>query len=348
MQLKAGLHTLVKQGLLGFGYPTAGLQRSDAAMVLFYHGIGDDGIGVNEFEKQIRYLKSHFDLIFASEVGKPSTTGRLRVAVTFDDGLKNTRDVALPILRELGVKATIFVLPGDIQWLWPAEIRERLAQALREGLELEGQVLRHERDIDRIVQDLKTMPEEAFHAQIRQIRDGTPFEPSDDWLASHELMTADELHALPKDLIEFGAHTIHHPILPQLDQPQLKREIVDVKGRLEARLDCPIKTFSYPNGDFDRRCLDLAEEHYDFAFTTETAIGDYPDQETIQGHRYAINRLHGCAYQADLPLLMSQFLKQGYGFASNDGPSRSTAAPLGANGSTRQPTDRLAAANVQQ
>ncbi len=347
MQLKVGLRTLMKQGLLGFGYPTTGLERTDTSLVLFYHAIGDEGIAVREFEKQIRYLKAHFDLIFASEVGAPSKSGRLRVAVTFDDGLKNTRDVALPILQKLGVKATIFVLPGDIRWLWPAEIRERLTQALRQGQELEGQVLRDESDIDRIVQNLKTLPDKAFQNQIQQIRERTPFGPSDDWLAAHELMTADELRALPKDLIEFGAHTVHHPILPQIEQTQLEHEIVHVKERLEALLGRPIKTFSYPNGDFDRRCLDLAEQHYDFAFTTETAIGHYPDQAAIQGHRHAINRLHGCDYQADLPLLMSRFLKEGYGFASTDGSSKAAPATTPAHETDLKPSGCLAAADIQ-
>ena len=269
MRLRARLRALAKQGLLCLGYPTVKLRRTDAALVLFYHEIGNGGIAIAEFEKQVRYLKRHFDLIFASEVGRPSVTGRLRVAVTFDDGLKNTRDVALPILRRLGVKATIFVLPGDIQWLWPAEIRERLRMALRQGIEISGQALKGGKDIDLIVQDLKSMPDDAFHIQVQKIRALTPFKPSYDWRAAHELMTADELRALPEDLVEFGAHTIHHPILPKLDQPRLVREIVHVKGRLEALLGRPVKTFSYPNGDFDRRCLDLAARHYDFAFTTE-------------------------------------------------------------------------------
>jgi peptidoglycan/xylan/chitin deacetylase (PgdA/CDA1 family) len=348
MRLRDRLRALAKQALLCLGYPTAKLQRTDATLVLFYHDIGDDGITEREFEKQIRYLNRHFDLIFASEVSRPSTTGRLRVAVTFDDGLKNTRDVALPILRKFGVKATIFVLPGDIQWLWPAEIRERLRVALRQGIEISGQFLESGKDIDRIVQDLKTMPDDAFHIQVQKIRALTPFKPSYDWRASHELMTADELRALPRDLIEFGAHTIHHPILPKLDQPRLVREIVHVRGRLEALLGRPVKTFSYPNGDFDRRCLDLAERHYDFAFTTESAIGDYPDQAFIQGHRHAINRLHGSDLKADLPLLMHQFIEQGYGFVSKDESSTNPPVLNGMSDSAHQPSGPLAATPLQQ
>ena len=35
-----------------------------------------------------------------------------RIALTFDDGLLNTFEVAYPILRDLGIKATLFVVSG--------------------------------------------------------------------------------------------------------------------------------------------------------------------------------------------------------------------------------------------
>lgn len=318
MPLRSKLRSALKQGLNTFGYPTTKLRTTDATLVLFYHGIGDDGISADEFEKQVRYLKTNFELIFASDVGKPSPFGTLRVAITFDDGLRNTREVALPILEELDVKSTLFVLPCDIHWLWTAETRERLANALKTGIDLGDLMLRDESDINRIVQDLKAMPWERFRAKLEQIRMATPFDPSSSWLATHGLMSANELRSLPKDLIEFGAHTIHHPILPNLNQPDLEHEIVTSKQRLEALLERPIKTFSYPNGDFDKRCLDLVEQHYDFAFTTESAMRDDPGLGSIRGHHHAINRLHGVDYQAELPLAMYRFINQGHGFKPID------------------------------
>ncbi len=320
MLLRKKVRTLVDQGLLSLGYPTAQLNQSDTTVVLFYHGIGDEGVSPHDFEKQLHYLKTHFDLIFSSEVGKPTSSGRLRVAITFDDGLKNTKNVALPILQKLDAKATVFVLPCEIPWLWPAETRKRLASGLSAGLQLEGLDLDDEDDIDRIVEDLKSMSSDAFQDTLEQIHARTSFEPSEDWLAANELMTADELRALPEDLIELGAHTIHHPILPQLDQKTLQDEIVGSKERLEALLERPIRTFSYPNGNFDQRCLRLAEQHFDFAFTTESAIDQYLEPAKIKNHHHAINRLHGVDCHADMPFNIYRFIKQGYGFASVDEP----------------------------
>ena len=316
MPLRASLGKAIKKGLLSVGYPTSQLKETDATIVLFYHAIGDAGVPLIEFEKQLDYLSSHFELVFASEVCHPASSNGLRVAITFDDGLRNTREAALPLLEKYGARATIFVLPCVVPWLWPAEIRERLSGALRSGVDLD---VTKESDVDRIVNDLKSMSQAAFQARIDQIRAVTSFDPSSSWLAAHELMSADELRSLPEDLIEFGAHTIHHPILPSLDHKSLEREIVDVKGQLETMLERPIKTFSYPNGDFDNRSLDLVQQHYDAAFSTETAIGAHRDQDNLRGNRYLINRLHGVDRAADLPLKMYQFINQGHGFTMDGG-----------------------------
>ena len=318
MPLRSKLRKTLKRGLNKFGYPTTKLKNTNATLVLFYHNVGDEGTPLDAFEQQIDYLQANFELIFASDIGKPSPSGTLRVAITFDDGLRNTREVALPILEKFGVKSTLFVLPCDIHWLWPAEVRERLTTAQKSGLDLGDLVLKDNDDIDHIVQEMKAMPCDAFKVRLKKIRETTPFAPSSTWLSTHELMSAEELRALPGDLIEFGAHTIHHPILPSLDQRELDHEIVQSKQQLETLLGRPIRTFSYPNGDFDQRCLDLVEQHYDFAFTTESAIGAFPDQASIRGHRYAINRLHGVDYQTDLPLAMYQFINQGHGFEAID------------------------------
>ncbi len=315
--LAARLRLGLKSALLGVGFPTLSLRRVDQSVILFYHAISEDSVPAPAFERQIRYLQRHFELIFASEVDTPSPSGRLRVAITFDDGLKNTRDVALPILRKLGAKMTLFTLPGDISWLWTAEMRERLEGAMARGIVIDGYPpLGHRPNIDRVIEDMKTMSHDAFSATIERIREATTFAPSPAWRAEHELMDAEELKSLPPDLVEIGAHTLTHPILPHVDDAWLEREIVESKRRLEAVLQRPVTTFSYPNGAFDRRCLEIARRHFDYAFTTETAIGDFDDQEALKNHPHAINRLHAFAHLAHLPLCMRSFLRDGHGFSA--------------------------------
>jgi peptidoglycan/xylan/chitin deacetylase (PgdA/CDA1 family) len=326
-RIAATLRVGLKGALLGAGFPTVLLRRFDRTIVLFYHAIGEDGVPASAFERQVAYCRRHFEVIVASEIDRPSPSSRLRVAITFDDGLRNTRDVALPILRKLGARATLFALPGDVSWLWTAEMRERLGAAVSAGIAVYGYPrLRDRRDIDRVIEEMKTMSQDDFLGTLERLRALTRFEPSPAWRKAHELMSADELRALPPEVIEIGAHTLTHPILTHVDDAWLEREIVEGKQRLEGVLQRPVTSFSYPNGAFDRRCLEIAARHYDYAFTTETAIGDYQDQAALDGHAHAINRLHGVDHQADMPLRMLHFLRQGHGFRARALPPRPLAA----------------------
>ena len=56
--------------------------------------------------------------------------------------------------------------------------------------------------------------------------------------------------------VEFGSHTVNHPILSTLDGETLERELVDSKQHIESRLGTSCDTFAYPNGgigDFGAR-----------------------------------------------------------------------------------------------
>src|SRR4030095_11894491 len=71
------------------------------------------------FLRQMTYLKKRgFDFYTTSELIKhfqaEGTFPRRSVAVTFDDGWKDNYTHAFPVLRELGIKATIFLVPSCI------------------------------------------------------------------------------------------------------------------------------------------------------------------------------------------------------------------------------------------
>ncbi|MEZ5935866.1 MAG: polysaccharide deacetylase family protein [Alphaproteobacteria bacterium] len=311
--MKRHLATLTKRGLIGLGFPARRLQRADQAFVLFYHGIGGrNGIPTPAFEQQIRYVARHFEPVFARDLGVLQSSPRLRVAITIDDGLKNTLNVALPILRKHGVKATIFVISGDHRWLWTSELRERLRTSL--GRTVDGRPIRDAAAVDGLVRELKAMTLADRDAAMARIRAETSFDPSPEWLAEYELMTPEQLQSLPEDLVEIGAHTVNHPILDRLDTDAIEREIVESKRGLEALLGRPVLTFAYPNGDFDRRCRDIAERHYRFAFTTDQAIEDKPERQDLLGHPHAIYRMHGTDRFVDAPIRMQRLLQRGFGF----------------------------------
>lgn len=94
--------------------------------ILVYHEIKDEYpegsytiISKKKFRKDMEWLKSKgFETIFLHEaadwVEKGTPLPSNIVAITFDDGYLSTYEIAYPILKELGMKATVALIGQDI------------------------------------------------------------------------------------------------------------------------------------------------------------------------------------------------------------------------------------------
>lgn len=97
-------------------------------LVLCYHGISANwryalAVSPERLRAQIeRLLRGGWRATaFSEAVARPS--GERTLAVTFDDGLRSVARLALPVLRDLGVPATVFVPTGFVgagePFAWP-------------------------------------------------------------------------------------------------------------------------------------------------------------------------------------------------------------------------------------
>ncbi len=104
--------------------------------VLLYHAIGScvasDSYGFSvppaRFAQQMEALRSREDLEIVSLTDGLRSTSRLRLAVTFDDGYKDTLTTAVPTLLQYRIPFTVFATPGLLgssrDYLTPGELRE--------------------------------------------------------------------------------------------------------------------------------------------------------------------------------------------------------------------------------
>jgi peptidoglycan/xylan/chitin deacetylase (PgdA/CDA1 family) len=90
-----------------------------------------------------------------------------------------------------------------------------------------------------------------------------------------ECLTWSEVIELRAGGIEFGSHTVNHPVLYQLDWPDIQRETRDSKIEIENRLQTTVASFSYPyafpqeNRRFTRHLAEiLREQGYQNCVTT--------------------------------------------------------------------------------
>lgn len=96
-------------------------ERLSALSVLVYHSISDSGaffaVSPQAFERQMRYISERgIATIFASEISAHIKNRQLAdtVCVTFDDGYEDVYTNAFPILKALGIKATVFLITNEV------------------------------------------------------------------------------------------------------------------------------------------------------------------------------------------------------------------------------------------
>ncbi|MGA2619120.1 MAG: polysaccharide deacetylase family protein [Thermoguttaceae bacterium] len=93
-----------------------------ALMVLYYHRVADDRatpwtVARGLFDRQIRWLKRHFELISLEETGRRIRTtqsDRPAVSITFDDGYGANCLHAIPMLIREQIPCTYFVSLGHV------------------------------------------------------------------------------------------------------------------------------------------------------------------------------------------------------------------------------------------
>jgi peptidoglycan/xylan/chitin deacetylase (PgdA/CDA1 family) len=239
--------------------------------ILMYHGTprGD----APALERQLRLVSMAFPVVPLDDLASGQKGARPRVALTFDDGLRNNVDVAYPILERLGLTATFFVCPGLIdgeQWLWNHEARQRLltldASELGElaaGVGAPGEV-------EAFVEWLKTLDIARRREVEADIRDATPgFAPSDAQRHEFDLAGWKELKSLDPRVVAIGSHTMTHPILTSLTTEETDAEMRESRFALEKRLEREVSSFCYPNGNLNDGALASARRYYRSAVTVE-------------------------------------------------------------------------------
>jgi len=240
--------------------------------ILMYHGTPPRDAAA--LERQLRLVRLAFPVVSLEKLTACGGNGRARVALTFDDGLRNNVHVAYPILQKLGLTATFFVCPGLIErqeWLWNHEARQRLLSVQKETLaEIAAGIGAPSAVADAIVEWMKTLKIAARRQVERQIRDATPrFTPSPAQREEFDLASWDELERLDPDVVNIGSHTLTHPILTSLTAEETEAETRDSRLALEQRLERPVSVFCYPNGDLNDGALASARRHYRSAVTVE-------------------------------------------------------------------------------
>lgn len=202
-----------------------------------------------------------------------------RLAVTFDDGQRDSFVFARPLLEERGLRASFFVpveAIGTGKLLW----HDRLAYAVfdwyRNGSAQASSVLNLPPLISpyaaaqSVVDRAKTMSNSARLAWISEIEERCQGATRPQW---DGMMTWDQIRALHRAGHEIGSHSMTHQILTPCSDAELEYEVRESRDALARQLDTAPVTFCYPNGDHDDRTVNVVRRAgYRWGVTTRWGL----------------------------------------------------------------------------
>jgi peptidoglycan/xylan/chitin deacetylase (PgdA/CDA1 family) len=207
-----------------------------------------------------RVRRLGFEFVSLAEARRRLVEGGPRfAAVTFDDGYRDTRDFALPILEKHAAPATVFFATGFLDRsarLWWLELEEALRRLDVATVEIDGRAVvvnartpaEKTAAFERIYWALRARPEEELLAVTGALAGAADISSAE--IAGELFMDWDEAAAFAqRPLIAVGAHSRAHRMLAKWPAAEALAEMAGSKAALEQRFGRAVDAFAYPVGD---------------------------------------------------------------------------------------------------
>lgn len=253
--------------------------------IFTYHAVLDDPLAFPDwcfldsatFRKQMTYLKAHFNVISLSEACdqiRDKTIGSHAAVITFDDGYANNHDIALPILQELNLPATIYLnttFTDSDDSIWFTQVHQALTETTRDSVSWSGgnynlaSASAKEMCSRMVQQYLKRQHPNEIYPLIAKFRSALGLPCGLPELAEpFRMLSSQQVNAMQQTgLIEFGAHTADHTILSRLTKKDQQEQVGHSIGEVERITKRPCRHFAYPNGgksDFNSDSIEVLKE----------------------------------------------------------------------------------------
>ncbi|HWQ33503.1 MAG TPA: polysaccharide deacetylase family protein [Blastocatellia bacterium] len=280
-------------------------QATGRVMILCYHRVVPDIVAAEReaiygllvstesFRRHLEVVREQYEVLTLDEavsvIRGEKQTARPAAVITFDDGYRDNYDHALPVLREMGLPATIFVSTGLIGSGVPLHhdrICWQITRAFQLGYELrrafEGVGLRairvdelcRKRDPLAVIEQIVHLPFAVRERLLEKLEAAL----GADYPPGFELLDWKMIAEMEQAGVSFGSHSDQHPVLTLEDPHTIERELRRSKRTLEDRLGHPASQFAYPNGSYNEAIKGLvARLGFSVAVTTERRLAQQGD-----------------------------------------------------------------------
>ncbi len=212
----------------------------------------------------LTHLRSHgIDIVTMDEVHRrliERKFSRRFASFSFDDGYRDNRDYALPVMREFDAPFTVYVASdfaegtGRLWWI-------ALEMAIAKASSIEVKIGDVPTRIDTTTPAAKQAAFDRLHDWLRALPGDHDIQREvgalcarygvDDAAVCRDLcMSWDELKRFAQDeLVGVGAHSITHCNLAREREEIATQEMAVSRARIESALGRPVLHFAYPYGD---------------------------------------------------------------------------------------------------
>ncbi len=270
----AAIKAAVRRRLADVYYRTGQFKRRlrGKVLILTYHRVLSETelaqdyvqpgmyVRADVFAAQMRFVKEHFEVLPLARLLDLWSVGELDegsryCVITFDDGWRDNYVHAYPILRRLGIHATIFLptrFVGTNDWFWPEKLAHIMWQRSRSRPDRENDRGHPVASIEAKIGQWKQMGradiDRALQQTLRQWGGSLP--------RTRIVMNWDEVAEMGRAGIAFGSHSATHAILTHECAEDVDRELRDSLHELRERQVNCVPVFCYPNGDYSAKIVD--------------------------------------------------------------------------------------------
>ena len=233
----SGIHILIREWIC----------RNRVAILMYHEA------KATVFAKHVAYLSRHYTIIsldtLVSAIHQKdfSRIPAKSVVITIDDGHAGNIEL-LPLFRQHRIRPTLFVCTQIVnthRHFW---------------FKIDGQS-KTERE------RLKRLPNAE---RLAHLKHNANFEPENVY-PDRQALNIKEMKEMVEN-VDFQPHTQFHPILPYCTEAECRQEIIGSKADLERLLGIECSHFSYPNGDYTEREIEIVKTA-EFRSARTTDIG---------------------------------------------------------------------------
>ncbi|WP_171907585.1 polysaccharide deacetylase family protein [Alkalimonas amylolytica] len=282
-------------------------KRSENALtILTYHRVAPEGqitylpaLSTEAFARQLGWIKRYYQVLTLAEAGRLAAEERLpkhAAVITVDDGYDDCFHYIFPLLKQHGLSATFFITTAGLTHgqLWEEQIAEAIIDAPVNCHQLTlnatdysvNTFAKRLRLAKTMIDKLKYLTVEQREQQLASLRQATGVMHN-----SRQFLQPEQIRQMAEAGMEFGAHSVHHPILMLEQDAVAEQEIRSSKLELEQLLQQEVVSFAYPNGQYGR---DFDDHHIDmvkragFRYAVSTVPGSNTD---IDSQAFCLHRV---------------------------------------------------------